>query len=154
MEGTASRNPTLTILLVEDNDDDVLIARRALRDVHRGVHRLEVARDGREAMDDLRRRRGDDSGSALPDLVLLDVNMPRLDGFGVLQEVREDDVLRGIPFVVLTTSAAEWDIRRAYELGANSYLVKPESYRGTVRLLEAVCAYWTLVVKGPRGAAK
>ena len=134
----------LTLLLVEDNEDDVLITRRALREVHDGSHRLDVARDGREALERLRAQCADDH-RLLPDLVLLDVNMPRLDGFGVLREARRDEVLRTLPFVVLTTSAAEWDIRTAYELGANGYLVKPESYRDTVRMLEVVCAYWMMV---------
>jgi len=142
------RRRRLTILLVEDCEDDVLIARRALAEVAPDGHRLFVVRDGLEALDYLRHAGAytRDELAPRPDVILLDVNMPRLDGFGVLREVKGDSTLRVVPIVVLTTSTAEWDVRRAYDLGANSYVVKPESFRQTVRVLAALCEYWGTVV--------
>jgi CheY-like chemotaxis protein len=142
------RRRRLTILLVEDCEDDILIARRALSEVAPDGHRLFVVRDGLEALDYLRRAGayGRDEPAPRPDVILLDVNMPRLDGFGVLREVKSDSSLRVVPIVMLTTSTAEWDVRRAYDLGANSYVVKPESFRQTVRVLGALCDYWGNVV--------
>lgn len=138
------RSRRLTILLVEDCEDDILITQRALREAEGEVHQLHAVRDGVEALDYLRSR----GAYALPgkaprpDIILLDVNMPRLDGFGLLRETKQDDALRLIPVIMLSTSTAEWDIRRAYELGANTYVVKPESYRRTVEVIRTLCEYW------------
>lgn len=148
VDHASSRRRRLTILLVEDCEDDVLIAQRALREAQADCHRLHVVRDGIEALDFLRRSGAyaREEDAPRPDLILLDVNMPRLDGFGVLAETKKDVSLRLVPIVVLTTSTAEWDVRRAYELGANSYVVKPESFRETVRVLGVLCEYWGDIV--------
>lgn len=148
VERASLRRRRLTILLVEDCEDDILIARRALRETDADSHRLFVVRDGLEALDYLRRAGPytRDEAAPRPDIILLDVNMPRLDGFGVLREAKADASLRTIPVIVLTTSTAEWDVRRAYDLGANSYVVKPESFRQSVRVLGALCDYWGTIV--------
>jgi CheY-like chemotaxis protein len=118
VEGGAPGGQRLHILLVDDNPADVLLTEEALRDS--GItHRLTVARDGVEAMEALR------SKERTFDVVLLDLNLPRKDGREVLAEVRADPALRRIPVAVLTSSHAEEDVLRSYDLRANGYLIKP-----------------------------
>ena len=106
------------VLLVDDSEDDVDLALMALRTLPQRPE-VRVARDGVEALELMR------SGDPKPGLVLLDLNMPRLDGAGVLRERRQDGALRKIPVVVFSTSAADWDVDQSYDLGANGYMVKP-----------------------------
>jgi len=111
------------VLLVEDNPGDVRLTQEALKD-GRVLVNLSVAADGVEAMEFLRRR-GSHAGKARPDLILLDLNLPRKNGREVLEEIKADDDLRRIPVIVMTTSKAEQDIYKAYNLNANCYVTKP-----------------------------
>src|SRR4051794_28935454 len=113
----------IEVLLVEDDEGDVVMTREAL-DEGKVLNRLHVASDGVEALEYLRRE-GPHAEAPRPDLILLDLNLPRRDGRQVLAEVKADDDLRRIPIVVLTTSEAEEDILRSYDLHANAYVTKP-----------------------------
>jgi len=143
----------MQILLVEDNLDDVTILRRAL-DRGRVPSELHVVRDGEEAVNVLFAGQ-DAEGHAVPhlDLVLLDINTPRLNGFEVLQRIKEDDELCTLPVVMLTVSARSEDVTRAYRLGANTYVQKPVEFKQFVRLIEILGEYWFEVAKLPPKAA-
>lgn len=141
MPSEKSSRPSV-ILLVEDDPGDQAMVRRAVEDGDVRA-RLEVVEDGVQALDYLLRQGVYDAGSApRPDLVLLDLNLPRMNGHEVLERIRATDELRQVPVVFLTTSSHANDISRAYELGANSYVVKPSlptGYADTLRRLET---YW------------
>ena len=131
------------ILLVEDNPDDVELTRLAF--VEAGEpHRLHVVSDGAEALDYLlaRGRHADRDPAGLPALVLLDLNLPRLDGHEVLQAIRAEDATRRLPVVVLTTSIEPSDVDRAYAVGANSYLQKPVEFDRFVDVVRHISRYW------------
>jgi CheY-like chemotaxis protein len=133
----------LEVLLVEDNPDHEELIRRAFSDRGAAVA-LSVARHGEEALDFLFRRGEfqNPARSPRPRLILLDLRLPRIDGLDVLAEIKASAELRGIPAVVLTTSEAEPDVARAYELHANSYLVKPADFERLSNLLSTVESYW------------
>ena len=135
--------PARAILLVEDNPDDVEITRRALRAGAAAVELL-VARDGQEALDYLLRQgpHAADAAWRLPDLVLLDLNLPRLTGREVLEQIRATPALRAVPVVVLTTSHRPEDVRELYAAGANTYIEKPQDFQRFVRVLQTLQAYW------------
>ena len=135
------------ILLVEDNPGDVELTREALRDTKLHM-RLSVASDGVEALAFLRRT-GAHADAPRPDLILLDLNLPRKDGRGVLAEVKQDPSLANIPVVVLTSSQAEADIARAYELHANCYVTKPVDLEQFVKIVQSIEQFWFTVVKLP-----
>jgi len=147
MDATANRQ-LAEILLVEDNPADARLTLEALRG-GQVRNRLHHARDGVEALEFLRRE-GDHAGAPRPDLILLDLNMPRKGGREVLAELREDPSLRLIPVVVLTTSAAEHDIRSAYALGGNCYITKPADLDTFFDIVNALEEFWLTVVKLPR----
>ena len=126
------------ILLAEDDGDDVLMATDALRDAN-ADHDLHRVADGEELMDYLHGRAGT---APRPDLILMDLNMPGKDGREALEEIKSDPELRPIPVVVLSTSSDSVDIADSYDLGANSYLVKPRDYRGWVEMMRAVDRFW------------
>jgi two-component system response regulator len=131
------------ILLVEDNPADVKITQRALKESGLGVD-LIVVRDGQEAVDYLLRQ-GAHSCSAewrSPDLILLDLNLPRMSGREVLQRVRATKSLRAVPVVVLTTSRRQEDIEQMYCCGANTYIEKPQDFERFVQVLETIHRYW------------
>jgi two-component system, chemotaxis family, response regulator Rcp1 len=128
------------ILLVEDSPGDVRLTQEAFRDANKGV-RLQVASDGVEAMAYLRRE-GVHAHAPRPDLILLDLNMPRMDGRQVLAELKADYKLRSIPIVILTTSTAESDIAKSYELQANCYLSKPVDLGEFEKLVKAIDEFW------------
>jgi chemotaxis family two-component system response regulator Rcp1 len=135
------------ILLVEDNPGDVRLTLEALRD-GRISNQVSVAHDGEEALDFLRRR-GEHAGAERPDLVLLDLNLPKKDGREVLQEVKADPELHRIPVIVLTTSSADEDVLLSYNLYANCYIKKPieyDEFMGAIRGLEN---FWTKIVRLP-----
>lgn len=135
------------ILLVEDNPDDITITMRAWR--KGGIrNRLLVATSGEEALQLLRKEDGHPD-MPTPCLVLLDLKMPRMDGFQLLEEIKGDDTLRRIPVVVLTSSERMVDIERAYMLGCNSYIVKPVSFEGFIRALEDIDHYWLKLSRIP-----
>ena len=135
------------ILLVEDNPGDVRLTLEALRD-GRIVNKVSVVRDGEEALEFLRRR-GQYADAGRPDLVLLDLNLPKKDGREVLQEVKSDTDLHRIPVIVLTTSSADQDVLLSYNLHANCYIKKPieyDEFMGAIRGLEN---FWTKIVRLP-----
>ena len=131
---------TARILLVEDNAGDALLAREALRDA-KMTNALDWVQDGAEAIDFLRRR-GPHAEAKRPDLILLDLNMPRMDGWEVLAEIKNDPDLRRIPVVVLTTSQSEPDVRRSYDLHANCYICKPIGFKEYVQAVKAIEHFW------------
>ncbi len=132
----SSRNPQ--ILLVEDGEDDVLLTEEALRH-GRKAKGLHVVGDGEAAIDYLRQR-GQYADESPPDLVILDLNLPKRGGLEVLEELKEDPIFRSLPVVVWTTSSSEHDIARAYDSQVNAYLTKPidvDDFIGMVRMIEA-----------------
>jgi CheY-like chemotaxis protein len=138
----------IRVLLVEDNEADAYLTRETLE---ASKLRLEIAiaSDGVEAIDYLLRR-PPFADVVLPDLILLDLNLPRLDGRQVLEELRRHDALRTIPVVILTSSDAERDIAQSYELGANCYVTKPVGLDAFQSIVRAVEDFWFSVVKLPR----
>ncbi len=137
------------ILLVEDNPGDARLTVEALRDA-KVLNRLTVVRDGEEAMAYLHRQ-GRHSNAVRPDLVLLDLNLPKKDGREVLAEMKADEGLRRIPVVILTTSSAEQDILRSYDLHANSYITKPVALDEFMQVVRTIEDFWLAVVKLPPG---
>jgi CheY-like chemotaxis protein len=137
----------IEILLVEDNPGDVRLTIEALKEgkVHNS---LSVARDGVEALAFLRRQ-GTFVRAARPDLILLDLNLPRKDGREVLAEIKEDPSLRRIPVVVLTTSKAEEDVLRTYDLHANCYIAKPVDLEQFISVVRSIDDFWLSVVRLP-----
>jgi CheY-like chemotaxis protein len=135
------------LLLVEDNPGDVRLTREALRD-HKILHNMNVVIDGEEALAFLRRE-GRFAAAPRPDLVFLDLNLPRLGGREVLDEIKRDPHLKAIPVVVLTSSQAEEDVARSYELGANCYIVKPVDFERFGKVIKALDSFWLAVVTLP-----
>jgi len=135
------------ILLVEDNPGDVRLTIEALRD-SKVQNQLNVVRDGVEALSFLRRE-GAFVNAVRPDLILLDLNLPRKDGREVLAEIKADARLRTIPVVILTTSRAEQDILRSYELQANCYITKPVDLDQFITVVKSIEDFWFSVVKLP-----
>jgi len=146
-EINATRVRPIEILLVEDNPGDVRLTVEALREAKVCNH-LAVAADGVEALEFLHRH-GRHTLAPRPDLILLDLNLPRKDGREVLADIKSDPALRHIPVVVLTTSHAERDILQAYDLHANCYIVKPMDFRGLTDVVRSVEEFWLSVVKLP-----
>jgi CheY-like chemotaxis protein len=138
----------IQILLVEDDPGDVLITREALEH-SKVVTTLHTASDGEEALAFLRRE-GEHAGAVVPDLILLDLNLPRMSGREVLTEIKRDPALRRIPVVVLTTSAAEEDVQASYDLHANAYVTKPVDFEQFVNVVQRVDEFYFTVVRLPR----
>ncbi len=138
----------IEVLLVEDNPGDVQLTQIALEDSKISVN-LNVARDGVEAMAFLRKE-GQYKIVPTPDIILLDLNLPRKDGREVLAEIKEDRILRRIPVVVLTTSGSEEDVLRAYNLCANCYITKPVDFDQFVKIVHSIESFWFTVVKLPQ----
>jgi CheY-like chemotaxis protein len=139
------------VLLVEDSPGDVRLTREALRDANLSVD-LHVVADGVEAMSFLRRE-GDHAKAPRPDLILLDLNLPRMDGREVLGLIKADDTLRTIPTIILTTSEAEADIVKSYQLQANSYLSKPVELDRFETLVQSINDFWLTKAKLPNQPA-
>lgn len=135
------------ILLVEDNPGDVRLTREALND-GKVLNNLHVVVDGVDAMAFLRRD-GQYGEATRPDVILLDLNLPKKDGREVLAEIKADPGLMRIPVVVLTTSEAEKDILQAYDLHANSYIIKPVDLDQFIRVMESIEDFWLTIVKLP-----
>ena len=140
----------LSVLLVEDDPGDVVIAEEALR-ASKLNSRLSVVHDGVEALAYLRRANGY-ADAERPDLILLDLNLPRKSGHEVLAEVKADPVLRRIPVVVLTTSGAEEDVARAYDSHANVFVTKPVDFDHFTRVIKQIDDFFLTVAQLPRGA--
>ncbi len=135
------------ILLVEDNPGDIRLTREAFKEA-KMRNNLHAVGDGVEAMEFLRRE-GEYASAPRPDLILLDLNLPRKDGREVLAEVKEDPELRRIPVVILTTSKAEEDIARTYDLHANCYITKPVGFEQFMDIVKHIEEFWLTVVKLP-----
>ena len=138
----------IEVLLVEDDAGDVLMTREAFED-HKVANRLWVVPDGVSAMQFLRKE-GEHEGVPTPDLVLLDLNLPRMDGREVLAAIKGDPDLKHIPVVVLTTSEAEEDVLRSYSLHANAYVTKPVDFDRFVEVVRQIDDFFVTVVKLPR----
>ena len=138
----------IEILLVEDNPGDVELTREAL-ETAKVANRLHVVDDGAEAVDFLFRR-GKFANAPRPDIILLDLNLPKKDGRQVLSEIKAEPNLAQIPVVVLTTSQAEEDILRAYQLHANCYVTKPVDFNQFLHIVSTIEEFWLSVVKLPK----
>ncbi|MES0363625.1 MAG: response regulator [Desulfobacteria bacterium] len=140
-----TRKP-LVILLAEDDEHDIVATKRAWKK-HNIANTLHVVNDGEECLDYLHQRgKYTEPGSApQPGILLLDINMPKMDGLSVLQNVREDEKLRRLPVVILTTSKAEEDRIRSYDLGANAYIVKPVGFENFSWAVKTISLFWQLV---------
>jgi len=141
------RSTPAELLLVEDNPGDVRLTMEALKEA-KVINNLSVVRDGEEAMAVLRRQ-GKYAHAPRPDLVLLDLNLPKKGGLEVLAEIKQDPDLKQIPVVVLTTSQAEQDVLRTYELHANCYIVKPVDLNQFISVVQSVENFWLAVVTLP-----
>lgn len=140
-------NPTVEILLVEDSEPDILLTQEAFEETSVN-HRLHVARDGEEAMRFLRRT-GEYASAPRPDVVLLDINMPRKNGLEVLQELKSDPQLTSIPVLMLTTSQSEEDVRSSYTRHASGYVIKPVGFENFLTAIKAFENFWLNFVRFP-----
>jgi len=139
-----------TILLVEDNPDDVTLTIRALKKNHL-LNDVVVARDGAEALD-LLFGKGETPPMVLPELILLDINLPKINGLEVLEKIRDNKRTSLLPVVVLTTSDDDRDRMESYRLGANSYISKPVEFEEFSRAVKQLGIYWLAINIGPHGA--
>ena len=137
----------IEILLVEDNEGDVGLIEEVFEEA-KIKNNIHVAEDGEEAVLYLRGE-GKFSGSPRPDIILLDLNLPKKDGREVLREIKEDSNLKNIPVVVLTTSNAEKDILKAYDLHANAYITKPLDFDQFIKVVDSIGNFWLEIVKLP-----
>jgi CheY-like chemotaxis protein len=144
---TVMKSKPMEILLVEDNEDDILLEEEALADA-KLVNLMHVVRDGEEALAYLRRQ-GKYRNAQMPGLVLLDINMPKKNGFEVLNEMKKDPALAHIPVVMLTTSDSEADIIKSYAKGACSFITKPMNFDTFKDVVNQFAVYWGLVVRVP-----
>ena len=137
------------ILLVEDNPADVRLTKEALKE-GKVYNKLHWAKDGIEALEFLRRQ-GRHAGAPRPDIILLDLNLPKKDGREVLQDIKKDDKLKRIPVVILTTSKAEEDVPKSYNLHANCYVTKPVDVEQFIVVVKSIDMFWLTVVTLPNG---
>ena len=149
MSDTNRSAPPVEILLVEDNPGDERLTREALKEgkVYSNLHWVK---DGVEALEFLRKK-GKYASTPRPDIILLDLNLPKKDGREVLQEIKQDPALRTIPVVILTSSEAERDISRAYALQANCYITKPVDLDQFITVVRSIEDFWFSIVKLPPG---
>jgi two-component system, chemotaxis family, response regulator Rcp1 len=148
MESIGTDAEAIEILLVEDSAGDVRLTREAFKDAKVHIN-LNVASDGVEAMAFLGRE-GKHANAPRPDLILLDLNLPKKDGREVLSELKESAALKSIPVVILTTSASEADIHGSYQHHANCYITKPVDLEGFLKVVKSIDSFWLSVVKLPR----
>ncbi len=140
----------LNILLVDDSDDDIMMAQKVFAQLS-FPHKLETAQSAQAALDYLQcRGKYADRKPVLPDLLLLDINMPMINGFALLKILKADPLLKKIPVIMLTSSSAREDVSRSYECGAASYLTKPESFEGLKNLIGDFTKYWLTVSALPQ----
>ena len=140
----------IEVLLVEDDPGDVQLTKEAFEE-HKVRNRLTVVSDGVDALAYLRRDPDVYPDAVRPDLILLDLNLPRVDGREVLQEIKDDADLRHIPVIVLTTSQAEEDVLRSYQLHANAYVTKPVDFEGFIEAIKQIDHFFVSVVQLPSG---
>ena len=140
----------ITILMADDDEEDRMLTRKAFELNHLG-NELRFVEDGEELLDYLHRRGpfAQEGRAPRPGLILLDLNMPRKDGREALEAIKKDPSLRRIPVVVMTTSEADQDIARSYDLGANSYITKPVTFEQLARVIKALDKYWFEIVALP-----
>jgi CheY-like chemotaxis protein len=150
MKAIGGEGMPIEVLLVEDSPGDVRLTREAFRDANGAIH-LNVANDGVEAMAFLRRT-GKHVDAPRPDLILLDLNLPKMDGREVLAHIKDDESLKMIPTVILTTSDSEADIVKSYQLQANCYLSKPVQLDAFESLVKSINDFWLVKVKLPQQA--
>jgi len=148
------KNRSVTILVADDDVDDRMLIKDALTE-NRLANDLRFVEDGEELLSYLRRQGEfqNENSSPRPGLILLDLNMPKMDGREALREIKSDPNLRGIPVVVLTTSKAEEDIYRTYNLGVNSFITKPVTFASLVTITRELGRYWFELVELPPAAA-
>ena len=144
----ARTGKVIDVLLVEDDPGDVLMTREAFED-NKVANRLAVVSDGESALAYLRKE-GEHADARTPDLVLLDLNLPRVDGREVLEAMKNDEALRSIPVVVLTTSEAEEDVVRSYSLHANAYVTKPVDFDRFIEVVRQIDEFFVEVVRLPQ----
>lgn len=146
---TSPKSPVV-ILMADDDSDDRLMTKEALEE-SRLANEFRVVENGEELMEYLRRegKYGEPGAAPRPGVILLDLNMPRKDGREALREIKADPELRRIPVVILTTSKAEEDVYRTYDLGANSYIMKPVTFEGLVEVMKGLGRYWVEIVELP-----
>jgi len=147
MESIGTNAAAIEVLLVEDSPGDVRLTREAFKDAKVHIN-LSVASDGAEAMAFLNRE-GNNANAPRPDLILLDLNLPKKDGREVLAELKESSVLKSIPVVILTTSASETDIQGSYQNHANCYITKPVDLEGFLKVVKSIDNFWLSVVRLP-----
>jgi CheY-like chemotaxis protein len=150
-EHPARQGRPIEILLVEDNFGDILLTQQAFRK-SKLANNATVAEDGEQALSMLRRQ-GEFQDMARPDLILLDLNLPKLDGGEVLSRIKQDPALRDIPVVILSGSHAQMEIARSYALHANAHIVKPVNFQRLQDIISSIETFWFVVVSLP-GAAK
>lgn len=142
---------SITIVIADDDPEDRMLAEDALKE-SRLVNDIRVVEDGEELLEYLQQRGrfADHESAPRPGLILLDLNMPRMDGREALQRIKNDPELRRIPVVILTTSKAEEDIYRSYDLGVNSFIIKPVTFESLVNIMRVLERYWFEIVEIPR----
>ena len=138
----------IEVLLIEDNPGDVRLLQEAFRELHANIH-LRVARDGAEGIEAVEKESVNKTHHS-PDLILLDLNLPKISGHDVLARIKSNPHTRCIPVIVLTSSRAEVDVRRAYEHHANAYLRKPSSLEGLIAAAEHIKSFWMECVTLPQ----
>lgn len=138
---------SIDVLLVEDNPADVRLIMEAFKDC-KISNRFHIASDGDEALNFLYNR-GDHKVSPKPDLILLDINLPKRNGFDILEEIKQDDSLKSIPVIVLTTSNSDEHIKRSYKLNANCYVNKPLDFEKFLEVVKTIESFWFNVAKLP-----
>ena len=151
----STKPESITILMADDDEDDRLMTKEALEEA-RLVNEIRFVEDGEELMDYLNQRGKYEGGknAPRPGLILLDLNMPKKDGREALKEIKTDPNLRQIPIVVMTTSKAEEDIYKSYDLGVNSFITKPVSFDGMVFVITTLANYWFQIVKLPENGKR
>lgn len=143
------RRRPITILIADDDPEDRMLAEEALRE-SRLVNDIRFVDDGEDLLEYLQNRgKYADADNPQPDMILLDLNMPRMDGREALKVIKSDPELRRIPVIVLTTSKAEEDIYRTYDLGVNSFIIKPVTFDSLVNIMKVLGAYWFEIVEIP-----
>ncbi len=151
----SSKRKRHVVLMVDDDPDDILLMRDAIKEVAPSV-KFKAVHDGQEMMDYLSVAAGaaQDVRTPCPELILLDLRMPKKSGFEVLDEVKRDSVLRGIPVVILSTSTAEQDIDRSYSMGANTFIPKPQTYDELLTVMSQTMNYWFGISRLPSICSK
>ena len=142
------RSEDIKILLVEDNPDDVELTLRAVKK-HNLANHITVARDGENALDIIFQRGKESAGGQRPDLILLDLNLPMVDGMEVLRQIKENPKTKVIPVIILTSSKEENDLAESYRMGANSYICKPVNFEKFVGVVMQLGLYWLLINEPP-----